>query len=321
MKSLVSVIVPVYKVENYLVRCLDSLCRQSLHEIEVILVDDASPDQCGKICEEYAAKDIRFKVFHHEVNKGLSEARNTGILHAAADYLMFVDSDDWVHEDFCQEAYQCVIQYKADLVMFKLVRVKEFQFFKIPNCKSTERSLDGYKTHIEAMELLYLKSFGNSACNKLYKKSLFKDIMYPGGYYYEDFGTTYKIIQKASRIYCLDKTLYYYCFRKNSITSMKSKKVLEDQVKMAMQRNQDLYIWGYATDMLEFNLINTAMLYCIGTKRNYKDPQYVFFANKLKTCNKTPSCFSWKRKTLFLLFKYCQPLFELVCILCNKKRI
>ena len=98
-QPLVSVIVPVYKVEDVLSRYLDSLCKQCLQEIEIILVDDASPDQCGAICEQYATRDKRIRVIHHPKNRGLSAARNTGIAHATADYLMFVDSDDWVHED------------------------------------------------------------------------------------------------------------------------------------------------------------------------------------------------------------------------------
>ena len=117
-QPLVSVIVPVYKVEDVLSRCLDSLCRQSLRDIEIILVDDASPDQCGEICEQYAAKDTRFKVFHHSEIRGLSAARNTGIAYASADYLMFVDSDDWVHEEFCKLPYECAVQQQVELVFF-----------------------------------------------------------------------------------------------------------------------------------------------------------------------------------------------------------
>lgn len=109
MKPLVSVIVPIYKVEDYLIRCLDSLCRQSLCEIEILLINDASPDRCGEICEKYAAQDARFKVFHHQENKGLSAARNTGIINALADYLMFVDSDDYVHKDFCKLPYDTAV--------------------------------------------------------------------------------------------------------------------------------------------------------------------------------------------------------------------
>ena len=98
-RPLVSIIVPVYKVEDVLTRCLDSLRKQSLQEIEIILVDDASPDRCGEICARYAAEDSRFRIIQHAKNRGLSAARNTGIAHASAGYLMFVDSDDWVHED------------------------------------------------------------------------------------------------------------------------------------------------------------------------------------------------------------------------------
>ncbi len=118
MQLLVSVIVPVYNVEKYIVRCLESLRRQSLQNIEIILVDDASPDRCGEICEAYAAKDARFKVIHHAENLGLSAARNTGIQKAVADYLMFVDSDDWVHEDFCKVAYTKAVFFRSCPVFF-----------------------------------------------------------------------------------------------------------------------------------------------------------------------------------------------------------
>lgn len=118
MQPLVSVIVPVYKVEDCLRRCLDSLRRQSLSNIEIILVDDASPDRCGEICEEYASKDVRFSVIHQSENRGVSAARNTGIKKAVGNYLMFVDSDDYVHEDFCKLPYECALKNQADLVMF-----------------------------------------------------------------------------------------------------------------------------------------------------------------------------------------------------------
>lgn len=109
MKQLISIIVPVYKVEKYLECCLDSLCKQSMPEIEIILIDDASPDRCGEICDAYAAKDTRFRVVHHPTNKGVSAVRNQGIRLASCDYIMFVDSDDWVADDLCKEAYQCTM--------------------------------------------------------------------------------------------------------------------------------------------------------------------------------------------------------------------
>lgn len=124
MKPLVSIIVPVYKVEDYLERCLDTLCRQSLKDIEIILVDDGSPDRSGEICDQYAKEDRRIKVLRHPENRGLSAARNTGIAYAAADYLMFVDSDDWVHVDFCKLPYEYAMQHQADLVMFCKRKIK-----------------------------------------------------------------------------------------------------------------------------------------------------------------------------------------------------
>jgi len=153
LKPLVSVIVPIYKSEDYLVRCLDSLSRQSLRDIEIILVDDASPDLCGAICEEYAAKDARFKVIHHTKNKGLSAARNTGIANITCDYLMFVDDDDWVHEDFCKMAYECAIQYQADLVIFRFQRIHKNGLYGIINTTNNKlkNTASGYKTAIESL--------------------------------------------------------------------------------------------------------------------------------------------------------------------------
>ena len=130
MKPLVSVIVPVYGVEDYLTRCLDSLCKQNLKNIEILLIDDASPDRCGEICDSYAVKDARFTVIHNENNKGLSVARNIGIEHATADYLMFVDGDDWVHEDFCKAPYECAVYHKADLIMFRYQSITRHEYVK-----------------------------------------------------------------------------------------------------------------------------------------------------------------------------------------------
>ena len=114
----VSVIVPVYNVEPYLHRCVDSLTGQTLTDIEIILVDDGSTDGCGRICDEYAAADPRVRVVHQE-NAGLSEARNAGIDRARADYLMFVDSDDWVEKDYCRIPWEIARSQQADLVMFQ----------------------------------------------------------------------------------------------------------------------------------------------------------------------------------------------------------
>ena len=145
MQPLISVIVPVYKVEDCIVRCLDSLRRQSFTNIEILLIDDASPDNCGKICELYAEKDSRFRVIHNLTNQGLSVARNIGITNARCDWLMFVDSDDWVHKDYCKEAYECAIDYQADLVLFRFQRIKDPESFWAHDDKTDNFLASGYK--------------------------------------------------------------------------------------------------------------------------------------------------------------------------------
>ena len=181
MGPLISVIVPVYNTENYFIRCLESLRQQSLKQIEVILINDASTDSCGVICENYAEKDECFKVIHHKENKGLSEARNTGIRMATGDYLMFVDSDDVVHKDFCKDAYECAAHYQADLVLFKYHLVKDNDFHFITdsskdNIYDTATTSSHYLTITEALDLLQ-QGIGHMAWNKLYKKELFNDIL------------------------------------------------------------------------------------------------------------------------------------------------
>ncbi len=113
----VSVIVPVYKVEKYIKECVDSLVNQTLKDIEIILVDDGSPDNCGKICDEYADKDSRVKVIHKK-NEGVSKARNDGIANATSDYIMFVDSDDWCELNMCEVAYNTITEKEADIAIF-----------------------------------------------------------------------------------------------------------------------------------------------------------------------------------------------------------
>ena len=313
MKQLISIIVPVYKVEDYLECCLDSLCRQSMPEIEVILIDDASPDRCGEICDAYAARDERFRVIHRPENKGLSAARNLGISLASCDYLMFVDSDDWVADDFCKDAYQCAMQNHADLVMFNFQFVKDSK--KLP--ASSETVPEGFKTRDEAIDLLFTK-VKNYAWNKLYRKELFNGVLYPEGYAYEDIATTYKTVLNASNIYYINNALYYYRQRPESITS--ENKTPGDWFKMYMLQCIDLWNAGCASKQFflflnEARIINSGIGYCIRNKENYSDPYYAFLAHILRQNKHLPKELPFKRKILLLLFKHCPPAFEIICSL------
>lgn len=309
------VIVPVYKVEDVLVRCLDSLCRQSLRDIEIISVDDASPDRCGDICEQYATADARFKVVRHPENRGLSVARNTGIANASADYLMFVDSDDLVHEDFCQLPYECAVRQQADLVLFC------HQVIEKNGSLGLKRKADrdfGKLTRLEAIELMLYKT-GVAAWNMLYSRKLFQSISYPEGYFYEDVGVAYKAVLLADTIYYLDHVLYYHCYREGSITTLRTEKAFSDYFEMYMQMYRDLSAWGYPEDKLNFLLYNTALTYCIWKKPDADDSNYAFYRKVLQSAKQIPEGFTWKRKVLFVLLKYCPPLFELICVIFNKK--
>ena len=318
IKPLVSIVVPVYKVEDVLERCLDSLCRQSLTEIEILLIDDASPDRCGEICNAYAEKDNRFRVFHNEKNGGLSVARNIGIANASSDYLMFVDSDDYVCVDFCKAAYECAIRYKADLVMFRFLYVNKSKHCLQKHNEANSLLRGGLKTQIEATDLLR-NNVGSFAWNKLYRIDLFNDISYPAGYLFEDLGTTYKIIWQASRIYYLDRVLYYYCYREDSITALKTEKSLNDRFVLFMQQYDDLKEWGYPSDKLDELLKNIAIDYCIKKKLDISDERYVFCSNVLLKSKSIPVDFTLARKVLFVMFKYCPFLFEKVCDLAGKR--
>ena len=316
MRPLISVIVPVYKVEDVLSRCLDSLCRQSLQNIEILLVDDASPDRCGVICEAYAEKDPRFRVIHHPENRGLSAARNTGIAQASADYLMFVDSDDWVHEDFCKLPYECAVRYQVDLVMFRYQRFNKDGSCMLPQSETGRES--GMKTPLEALDLLLAK-VGHTAWNKLYKKKIFHTVAYPEGRLYEDVGTTYKAILLAHTVYYLDEVLYFQSYHDGSITTLRTKKALQDLFEMSMQQYQDLAAWGFPSDKRELLLLNIALTYCIRKKADAGDDHYVFCRKTIQDVKGIPKNFTWRRKILFVLLKYCPPVFDLVCNLWGKR--
>lgn len=317
MKPRISIIVPIYNTENYLPCCLDSLCRQTLREIEILLIDDSSSDYSGEICEKYAQRDSRIRVFHHKDNKGPGAARNLGIENATGDWLMFVDSDDWVHEDYCKAPYEYAISHQADLVMFGMTQVlktgKKDYKVTIPPA--------GDKTKEEAIELIINNTVGNYSCNKLFKRTLFSTLRFPEKTFYEDIGTIYKTVWNAEHISCLDKTLYYYRRHSGSSTSKRSEKIFDDGAAMIKQQYHDLAAHGFSSQTLDMLLQNFALSYCIAKKRthNITDSDYEFFANVLHACKKVPEKFTWKRKFLFVIFNYCPLGFEIVCSLCGKK--
>lgn len=209
---MVSVIVPVYKVENYLDECVKSIVNQTYKDIEIILVDDGSPDNCPDMCEEYAKQDSRIRVIHKE-NGGLSSARNAGIEVAHGDYLCFIDSDDYIVHDMIEQLMILINENSADIASCRF--------------SSDENGLDDGITHTcknlsrdEAMkEILCDGDMTTSASMKIYKANLFENVRFPVGMIYEDYATIYKVIHNASKISCIRARKYYYRLDNNgSIT-------------------------------------------------------------------------------------------------------
>ena len=215
--STISVIVPVYKVEKYLPQCIDSILAQTYKDFELILIDDGSPDNCGKMCDEYAQRDARVRVIHQK-NGGLSAARNAGIDMAKGEYIAFVDSDDYVSEEYLEKLYSCLVCNNADISICGMLSF--FDGKKLDSAESIKKDRT-VMTGREACLSIY-KMDGRvpvMAWGKMYKASLFDNIRYPNGLIHEDDATTPRLFYKAKNVAMFADALYFYRAREDSITN------------------------------------------------------------------------------------------------------
>ena len=212
----ISVIVPVYNVERFLRECIESIISQTYKDLEIILVNDGSTDKSPLICEEYKKIDARVIVLHKE-NGGLSDARNKGIDISTGEYIGFVDSDDFIENDMYELLLNNIKKVEADIATCGVIseKVKDKNFYKEEIIVNAH---DGLK------EMLMERSMNTSACDKLYKRSLFDEIRYPKDKLYEDLYTTYKLLHKANKIVISNQKKYYYRYNENSITKSKFNK-------------------------------------------------------------------------------------------------
>ena len=212
---MISIIVPIYKVEEYLDRCIQSIVNQTYTDLECILVDDGSPDNCPSICDEWAKKDERIKVIHKK-NGGLSDARNAGYAIAEGEYISFIDSDDWISKDFLEVLYTSMLNTNSDICECEVYKT----FGDEPNVLP-EFNIVTYNT-IQALEHLIKDNILHQhVWNKLYKRSVIKDILFEVGKTNEDEFWTYQIFGNASNVCKVNQPLYYYLQRENSIMSTK----------------------------------------------------------------------------------------------------
>lgn len=210
---MISVIVPVYKVESYLDDCVKSILAQSFTDFELILVDDGSPDSCPAMCDDWAEKDGRIRVIH-KGNGGLSSARNAGLDVMRGEYLTFIDSDDYVRSDYLEKLYNALIEHSADVSVCGLVWGKaegEYESKAPTVCTGKEACLAIYSENSVTMSMI-------SACMKLYKRRLFEDLRFPLGKLHEDQFVTYRAFYPCEKVVRVYEPMYFYCHNPASIT-------------------------------------------------------------------------------------------------------
>ena len=211
---LVSVVIPVYKVAKYLSYCLESIAKQSFANYEVVLVDDGSPDECGKICDDYARIHDNAKVIHQK-NQGLSAARNNGAKASSGKYITFVDSDDVVSYDYLDTLYSLISRNNADVSIGLLV-----PFWGEKGAESKDKhshQIELFDTEHALEEMLYGQKYGVQGPDKLYKRELVIDDPFPVGKLHEDQAAMYKIIAKCKSVAYINKPIYFYRQRMTSI--------------------------------------------------------------------------------------------------------
>lgn len=213
--KLISIVVPVYNVSRYIVKCLNSIMNQKYSRFEVIIVDDGSTDNSLALCKDFENQDSRFQVFHKQ-NGGLSSARNYGLKHVKGDYITFIDSDDFIHENYLYELYTNIEKYQSDISICTY-----YIYYDDKKMFSFSRQKNYFTYEMDAQDclknMLVENGYSVSAWGKLYKTSLFNDVYFPEGKICEDNGTTYKIISKADKIIYINSPLYYYYKRPGSI--------------------------------------------------------------------------------------------------------
>ena len=217
MQPLISVIVPIYKVEKYLCKCVDSIINQTYNNLEIILVDDGSPDNCPKICDEYAKQDSRIKVIHKE-NGGLSDARNAGMKIAKGEYVSFIDSDDYISDDFIETLYTTMKTENSDIVECDIVK---FEDGTTPVVEKENCEINSFSTEKGLLLLIAENKFHQHVWNKLYKSEIALKIPFEKGKLNEDEFWTYQIFGQAEKVTKINKLIYFYLQRSGSIMGNK----------------------------------------------------------------------------------------------------
>ena len=278
MKDLISVIIPIYKVEKYLEKCIQSIIAQTYNNLDIILVDDGSPDNCGNIIEEYRKKDKRIRTIHQD-NGGLSDARNSGIKIANGKYILCIDSDDWIENNMIEVLYKNIIDNNADISICEFI--EEDDEGKMISHKNYNNKIEIFRKKEAIKKLIEQDIITNHAWNKLYKTKLFDNVEYPKGQLMEDISTTYKLFEKSEKIVYQNTPLYHYIQRGTSILGNITEKRINDQEYAIFERNKYLISKypEYKKIIQIDNLTNVKTLYYLAIMGNHKN---LYNSNKYK---------------------------------------
>ncbi|SES09940.1 glycosyltransferase [Salipaludibacillus aurantiacus] len=254
MQPKISIIVPVYKVEPYIRKCINSILDQTFTEFELILINDGSPDNCGKICDEYSKSDERIKVVHKK-NGGLSSARNAGLEIAQGDYVGFVDSDDWIEPGMYELLYKMCKENKCEIG-----NCSSIVHYKTKTLVNGGHSLLIHNKSEAMRAMLESELYDEVVWTKLIKREILENIRFKEGIIHEDTDFTYQVINKSNQVCTIGEPLYHYIKRENSTMDLAKKNIRIDSVIIydEMYKFIDLY-YNELRHLVAYKLANNAM--------------------------------------------------------------
>ena len=291
MDEIVSIVIPVYNVQNYLRECINSVIFQTYSQLEIILVDDGSTDQSGSICDEYESKDNRI-IAYHKKNGGLSDARNYGIERSHGKYLYLLDSDDYINRKTIEIMLHYMDKYNADLIAGGIQFISE-------EGKQLETDKEQIKCILKgkAVKDYFFNNYTNQiqlviACNKLYKMETLKDVLhYPVGKIHEDEFVAHHLWSKVSTVVMLDKPLYKYRKRKDSITGEINQQIRIDAVEAMFDRVR--YVSEYDIEYADHTIRRFAEVFYRSWKNrnmtqdsNYQNGLKMIYASYREVCRR-----------------------------------
>ena len=318
---LITVVVPVYKVEQYLAECVDSILNQTYTNLEIYLVDDGSPDRCGEICNEYAKKDSRIRVIHQE-NKGLSGARNSAIDVFKGEYITFVDSDDWISNEMIERLYKNLIEYDAQMSC-----TSPDSFYEDGTHTTTKYNGEVFVyTKEQALDCFLFNDYLTPCVwGKLYMRNLWTSVRCPEGMLFEDQFTTYKLIDQCNKIIYCTKPMYHYRKRAGSIGHSEFKRNTYDLYNAIHEEYEYIHtrygqkVPNITVARITWEIVFVNMMIAAGYKDHKVKAEVQKFARKNLTKVWKCNYISILRKGQISLFALSYPVYNIFYMLYKKK--